>query len=531
MKKIFLGCFILLVSTNLVAQEQRVFSQFFMNPYIYNPAYAGAEGHSALFVMHRTQYTGLNGGPSFSHANFHTPMAKGVGLGGMVYNEVEGGILKTSGFKATASYLIAHDRKHYFRFGMSIGAGTTSLDASDPTIAADIFGDPAFANLSNQHLIADFGVSYHFDHFNIGLAIPNLVSREVISAESFSPIRISPLDNLLLKVNYRGHISHDFAIEPHLLYRYSNVTTSQYEAALIAHLKHIVWVGASYREGAGINLLAGFKIKEKMAIGYAFEMGNSDKASITGATHELQIGYHLCEHKKHHGHGHRSSFIKSHKLSAEERAALAEKKLLAQEEKERKAQERLDKLNEVKEPEKAEEAEKTDDNSNEQAETAQKNIREPIVSQPESAGQIEKQGIPDRPDNKTVENEKPTTEDVQKNNTVNNRRTENNNLVDYKEEVTSPVGAPRVKRGTHILELPPGNHVIAGAFSEFDRAENYSDTMFQRGFHDTVVGYQSEKGYYYVVLFRSANHTDAARQRTRIKKNKGLEEVWILTVE
>lgn len=531
MKKIFLGCFILLVTADLVAQEQRVFSQFFMNPYIYNPAYAGAEGHSALFVMHRMQYTGLNGGPTFSHATFHTPMAKGVGLGGMVYNEVEGGILKTSGFKATASYLIAHDRKHYFRFGMSLGAGTTSLDASDPAIAADIFGDPAFANLSNNHLVADFGISYHFDHFNVGVAIPNLVSREVISSESFSPIKISPLDNMLIKVNYRGHISHDFAIEPHLLYRYSNVTTSQYEAAVIAHLKHIVWVGASYREGAGINILAGFKLKEKMAIGYAFEMGNSDKASITGATHELHIGYHLSEHKKHHGHGHRSSFIKSHKLSAEERAALAEKKRLAQEEKDRKAQERLDKLNDVKEPEKTEEVEKIGDNTNYQPETDQENASEAITSQPESTKEIEKQEIPEQSDDRTFEKEKPATENTQKNNVVNNRDAENNNPVDYEEKITSPVGAPRVKRGTHILELPPGNHVIAGAFSEFDRAENYSDVMFQRGFHDTVVGYQSEKGYYYVVLFRSADHTDAARQRTRIRKSKGLEEVWILTVE
>ncbi|MDP4680129.1 MAG: PorP/SprF family type IX secretion system membrane protein, partial [Cyclobacteriaceae bacterium] len=221
MKKIFLGCCILFVTANLIAQEQRVFSQFFMNPYLYNSAYAGVEGHSTLFIMHRAQYSALNGGPSFSHITFHTPMEKGVGIGGMLFNETEGGILKTSGFKATASYLIAHDRKHYFRFGMSLGAGTTSLDASDPAIAADIFADPAFANLSNKYLIADFGITYHFDHFNIGLSIPNLVSREVISSQTFSPIKISPLDNMLLKVNYRSHISDNFAIEPHILYRYS----------------------------------------------------------------------------------------------------------------------------------------------------------------------------------------------------------------------------------------------------------------------------------------------------------------------
>ena len=93
------------------------------------------------------------------------------------------------------------------------------------------------------------------------------------------------------------------------------------------------------------------------------------------------------------------------------------------------------------------------------------------------------------------------------------------------------MGAPRVKRGTHYLELPPGNHIVAGAFSEFEHAEDFSDTMFERGFHDTILGYQSEKGYYYVVIFRSDDHSKAATQRSRIRKSPGMEKVWILTVE
>lgn len=523
MKKLFASCLFFFLFNQLLAQEQRVFSQFFMNPYIYNPAYVGVEGHTALFVMYRAQYTSLQGGPSFSHAAIHTPLKGGIGLGGMLFNEQEGGILNTSGFKVSAGYLAAFDRKHYLRFGMSLGAGTTTLDDSDPAIAADIFGDPAFSNLSNKYMIADFGMTYHFGHFNVGLSIPNLVGREVISSESFSPIKISPMDNILIKMNYRGHIGHDFAIEPHLLYRYSNITTSQYEAALIAHIKHIVWVGGSYREGAGINALVGFKVKEKLGIGYAFELGNSKIASITGNTHEIHIGYHLSEHKKHHGHHH--SFIKSHKLTAEERAKLAEEKRLKKEEKERREQERLAKLNEKPEEKEVEDnTGQTTDDTPKETPTERNNTQQQQQNQDN-----QQQEIRQSPDRTTTPKENQERQNTTGNNNV--RTNPPTTGTAPTGTVTSPEGAPRVKRGTHYLELPPGNHVVAGAFSEFQRAEDYSDKMFERGFHDTIVGYQSEKGYYYVVLFRSANHSVAAAQRNRIRQSPDLADVWILTVE
>ncbi len=526
MKKLFASFLIFFLIHQLSAQEQRVFSQFFMNPYIYNPAYVGVEGHTAFFVMYRAQYSGLQGGPSFSHATIHSPLKGGIGIGGMVFNEVEGGILKTSGFKASAGYLAAFDRKHYLRFGMSLGAGTTTLDNSDPDLAADIFNDPAFANLSNKYMIADFGMTYHFGHFNVGLSIPNLVSREVISSESFSPIKISPMDNMLFKMNYRGHIGHDFAIEPHLLYRYSNITTSQYEAAVIMHLKHIVWVGGSYREGAGMNALLGFKVKERIGIGYAMELGNSKISSITGTTHEFHIGYHISGHKKHHGH--HSSFIKSHKLTAEERAKLAEKRRLKEEEKERREQERLARLNETKEEKPAETEQDTapaEDNAIVQPEHTQREETTPPANQGNTAGTNRNTANTTNTGGNT---ETPATSNTPSTTNTPAAEKGNTNPATNYTKATQPT---RVRKGTHFLELPQGHHVIAGAFKEFEHAENYSDKMFERGFHDTIVGYQSEKGYYYVVLFRSDNNSVAIKQRNKARAYAGLNDVWILTVE
>lgn len=460
----------------LQAQEQRVFSQFFMNPYIYNPAYAGVEGHTAFFLMYRNQWTGINGSPNFYHINFHTPLRSGLSIGALAFSEQES-VLRTSGLKATLGYLTVFSKKHYLRFGISLGAGRTSLDLNQLDIP---FNDPAFSSLlnSSNYAIVDFGLAYHIGHFNFGFSIPNLISKEVLTKNSFSKVNISPTDNLLFKVNYRGHIIDQFAIEPHLVYRYSSVNASQYEAAVIFHVKHIVWLGASFRQDAGLIGLVGFKIKEKIGIGYAYDLGNSNIRSFTGSTHEVHLGFHIGIKKKHHPHS--QSFIKSHRLSAEERAELAEKK----------RQEELAAL------------------------------QPDIVEEP-----IENQSI----EEVTKDNDISFEEDNENNDTIVDNSEVDSELVDDVKTIIPDDNI--VKRGNHILELPKGNHVIAGAFQEFEHAGDYSDELFKKGFYQTIVGYVTAKEYYYTVVFNSPNLAVAESQKEKIKKMKGMEKVWILVIE
>ena len=290
-----------------------------MNPYIYNPAYAGVEGHAAIFIMYRDQWTNVEGSPQISHASFHVPLKGGLALGGAAFNITQG-LLTTSAAKASTSYLINIDRTHFLRFGMSLGAGINSVNITE----FDSPDDPAFENFLDQStfLIGDVGVAYHFGHFNVGVSLPNLFNYNPITQREVAEVEFSPTDNVLFKMNYRGHVNDDFAFEPHVIYRFSNVLPHQIEGVMIAHLYHLVWVGASYRQDAGIIGLAGAKIKEKFAIGLSYELGNSNISSELGPTMEINLGLHLGTKKEHAEHV--SSFIKSHRLSAEERARKAE---------------------------------------------------------------------------------------------------------------------------------------------------------------------------------------------------------------
>ena len=640
-----------LLSTKAIAQQPQVYNQFFMNPYVYNPAYAGVEGHTVFFLMYRQQWTNIQGAPQTMHASFHVPLDGGIALGASAFN-VSQGLLSTSAGKISAGYLVNIDRTHFLRFGLSLGGGINSVNITE----FDAPDDPAFANFleQNSFLIGDFGLTYHFGHFNVGFSIPNLFTYDVITQTDFAPVKVTPLQNVLFKVNYRGHINDDFAIEPHFIYRYSQELPHQYEGTVIAHLKHIMWVGASWRQDEGLIGLVGAKVKEKIGIGFAYELGNPEISGDLGPTYELNIGYHLGTKKEHAEHI--SSFIKSHRLSAEERAKKAElerqKQIAALQSSRANTGDTEDQLgivgqsspplsntNTSSEGDTQEsETSSNDTNSDSQTNSGDNNTSSngtpsnptggglatgagvtPTGSTASNGGTTQGQnkdwdhqedhetlertnqfgesevGIRlEKPNNQGgsdvvlswvpvtdaesmtvaddghIERELPdgTKEIGVKYERVNADGTKENVIkwdpVINETQAQTIVSNPEmteaeheqvaksdptltqdfrthedlatsndhvvVRRGNHLLELPLGNFVIAGAFSEFIHAENFSDELFEQGFHDTIVGYSTARGYYYVVVFRSGNVTQARSRRDELRKLPVLSNAWVLQV-
>lgn len=614
-----------------------------MNPYIYNPAYAGVEGHSVVFAMHKAQWANTPGAPTLSHVNFHVPLRGGLAFGALAYRESIGPYVQSGG-KISAGYLINIDREHFFRFGMSLGAGNNSGEFSPETL-----NDVSFVP-QEVFYIGDVGATYHFDHFNIGVALPSLFSYEYFNQEKNENIRIRPHDHVLVKTNYRGHLNDNIAIEPHLLYRYSRELPDQIEATVILHLLHIVWVGGSYRKDAGLVGLLGLKVKESLGIGYSYEYGNPTLAKLAGPTHEVHIGYHIGTRKEHAEHV--SSFIKSHRKSAEERAKDAElerqRKLQAlQDSRKPKTAEAdedelslvaapkkeqntdihwsyeqesdpVERINEFGETERGIKFDRINENGEKEvvfswlpppppgAKEEKYQIADPtheplIRTRPdgtkeagikwirvvdggepetliiwdeimtaEEADQLDHSpstalsldqavisitGVDTavetpvittpEPDIALITTEPPTVEDTtpplneepvaiikEKPITkplpdIQPAVSEPNVVVEPEEQTPEPV---TVKRGTHMLELPAGYYVVAGAFRSFQNAEDHSDLLFERGYHDTKVGYLTAKDLYYVVIFNSPSAAGARKERDRVRTRAGMSGTWVLKV-
>jgi len=546
------------------AQQPIVFNQFYMNPYLYNPAYAGVEGHSVFYGLYQQQWSGINGAPTTMHGSFHAPLPGGIGIGFSGYNIEQGGLLSTTAGKASVSYLLTLDLKHNIRFGLSVGGGSQMLDYGD---IDDPF-DPAFANIADNSAfgLADFGLTYHAGHFNFGFSIPNLISYDkFIDNDSSNPIRIKPLDNLMLQTYFRGHLSDNIAIEPHLVYRYNNYGTSQLEGTLLLHLFHVIWVSGTYREDMNIVGTAGVKLKGRFGLGYSYETGNLNIMNDLGPSHEIHLGIHLGKRKPHAKHT--SSFINSKRPEKEEKEEEVDTVVIEKIDTviiERTDTIALDKPWELDNT--RGEVLKTTENGDQQ--------KAIVVQHASQDGTIE-EAITWVPADESWEMIGDQTKEIRTNPEGNteigvqyvktNKEGQSDSLVIWeptmsKEAIDSIIDKATTKpeieeqpiekvipeieevipeveeiipeveevvKGNHLLELPEGVYLIAGVFEIYENANKFSDQLFLEGYHEALVGFVSEKGYYYVVIYRSDNLTQVKSKLLRENKKKDMDEIWI----
>jgi type IX secretion system PorP/SprF family membrane protein len=281
---------------NLFAQISPSFTQFFMNPYRINPSYAGIEGRPVIYLAHRQQWVGIEDAPVTTTFSIHTPMNNGLNLGADFYHDSRG-ILNTNSFLFTAGYSIAFSQKDYLRFGISGGLGFRNIDLSQ----VDNPSDPALLNVveNNMFINGNFGVSYHTGYFSVGIAIPNLFEPNLNNTSTFENGEIAPFNEVVFNTSYRFYFGlDDYAFEPQILYRYSNLLPKQYELAGIFHLKNIVWVGGSFRQNYGVSALGGIKFKNQMAFGYSYGMGLQSLSGIGASTHEFSFSLQLGQKRR-----------------------------------------------------------------------------------------------------------------------------------------------------------------------------------------------------------------------------------------
>jgi len=293
--------FVLIMPVCIVAQDVTNFTQFFINPYTFNPSYAGIEGRNALFLSYRRQWATIEGGPTVANFSYHTPLKGGVNFGLSISTDKRG-VLNTTGSVLTLGYTVTLGQQKYIRFGLSAGGATNGVDLD---AIADA-NDPALSELleSTFSLLGSAGISVHLKSFHFGASLPSIFAPAFISSEAFTITEVKPFQNLMVHASNRFYFNGDRLIfEPYVIYRMNNgprdgeVLPSQYEIAGVLHLNHTVWVGGSYKQDFGISALGGIK-NQFFLLGASYSIKNSGINELNSPTYELHLGYLFGQKKK-----------------------------------------------------------------------------------------------------------------------------------------------------------------------------------------------------------------------------------------
>ena len=297
MRIFFLLVFLFFSSFGL-SQELPLNSQIFLNPYFYNPAYAGAEDRPAFFLMRRQQWTGIEGAPVTSNFTFHTLFGKNVLFGVNFTNDVRS-ILNTSTAAVTAGYRAKFSEFNYINFAVSGGVGFNNTDLSAINVIDP--NDPALNNAldNNMFLVGNAGINYFANGFNLSFSLPHIFTNRAIDTTSFNIGAISPLNDFIFMTSYRWEISEDrFAMEPYLIYYHTKNFPGQFEVMSVFHIQNVVWFGGSYRQDYGVSGFVGFNIKDNLKFGYAYEFMTNNTANFTNSTHDIQLALIIGKKEK-----------------------------------------------------------------------------------------------------------------------------------------------------------------------------------------------------------------------------------------
>jgi len=287
---IFFVIVILLCHHVLHAQDAPVFSQFFANPFQFNPSYAGHNGYTEVNIFYRKQWLGIENAPTVGAFNIQAPLGRNVSLGLSGYSN-KTILLNTNAALATFAYRVNLGARHSINFGISGGLSFNNFDLN----AVANLNDPALANVvqKSQFVNGQFGFNYQFRNFNIGLALPKLFDSSPASLVTFEKVKFNAFRNQFASISY-NFILNDIQVTPTLLYRAidNQPDQTQWEAMLIATYRKMIWIGASYRDGYGLTGFIGVALSS-FRLGYAYEHPTSSINKASSASHEIYFGARL----------------------------------------------------------------------------------------------------------------------------------------------------------------------------------------------------------------------------------------------
>ncbi|MFI5222121.1 MAG: PorP/SprF family type IX secretion system membrane protein [Bacteroidia bacterium] len=217
-KKIISALFGVIFTINAFAQQDPMYSQYWLNAGILNPAQVGADGLTTLNVTGRYQWVNLEGAPKTNSISFGGMPVDNLGIGGSyVYDEI--GPVRTNTLNADVAYHLRVSKKWTATLGTRISAMNTQLLLGNLSTTKP--GDPAFSQNLNSGIKPNvgFGILIHNDRFYFGFAQPRAIEYD-LSTSAFMNTKI--VTHNFIYTGYNFTVNDDVELRPSILLKEVN---------------------------------------------------------------------------------------------------------------------------------------------------------------------------------------------------------------------------------------------------------------------------------------------------------------------
>lgn len=292
LKKFFLITLLSLIIVSCgIAQQYPVFTQYYFNELVINPAYAGNHVQLSLTAMYRNQWVNFPGAPKTFSISGHTGLVKNkVGVGLMV-NHDEIGSYKNEHIYASYAYKL-----HFPNATLSMGlqAGINLLGADYSKLDLQTPGDAAFYNVLNV-VKPNFGAGlfYTKKNFFVGFSVPFILNNKIAKSVEglLGQLKEARYYFLRTGVVFPLDKMQKVKMNPSILVRTQEGQPLSVDINTSFIFYDVFSTGISYRSGDSFITFIDLKISEKFHFGYSYDWTQSDLNRFSNGTHEFMLNY------------------------------------------------------------------------------------------------------------------------------------------------------------------------------------------------------------------------------------------------
>ena len=294
-------------SVNLFSQETSLYENYYLNPFIVNPAATAAEFYPTADLSARQQWIGIPDAPAtfmlagnvrVGNFDFYNPkgfvnkgpikMTDRIGLGASIFRDSNGPLAHTGGILSYA-YHMPVNTDSWLSFGIS--AIGTYFTFNSSVLKPDQPDDPYLLSGNDNVFRVNFNLGSYFHNsvYFIGLSADKILPdiKNVNDKKKEQP-------SLFLMGGYKILKTHKtFMLEPSIAFHLIAGNDLSADIHTKLYIKKLNWIALSYRTTGKINFRFGLKLYKMFYVGYNYEFTVSKIASYNLGSHEIHLGINL----------------------------------------------------------------------------------------------------------------------------------------------------------------------------------------------------------------------------------------------
>ncbi|HER40532.1 MAG TPA: type IX secretion system membrane protein PorP/SprF [Salinimicrobium catena] len=289
MKKIYPIIIILFISVSTQAQQMPQFTQYMYNTISINPAYAGNRDALSVVGLHRSQWSGIDGGPETQTLSIHSPLRnEKVGIGLSVINDQLGYEDYTYVY-GDFSYTINVADSTTLSFGIKGGMSYYNLEEE---LLVGVPDDPFFRGDTFNRWTPNFGAGLYLSaqDWYMGLSAPRLLNNDNNEKSEFVALEQV---HYYLTGGYVFDLSDMWKLRPTALAKMTKGAPLSVDISAATIYNEKLYLGATYRIDDAVGAFIDFQVLPSFRVGYAYEYTLSDLQDYSNGSHEILLIYEL----------------------------------------------------------------------------------------------------------------------------------------------------------------------------------------------------------------------------------------------